>query len=223
VKILVVAAVSIDGFIGHNLNERLYLSSQEDLDQVMKLRANCDAILVGAKTIRKDNSALVTREELFIQQRRNLNKCDDPIKVTLTKTGDIPLNSDFILLGNCRKIVYASSSIDKVKEKALSEVVTLKKFNEVNLTANQIISDLAKEGVETLIVEGGSQILTMFFEENVVNELRLSIAPFFVGESIAPRLVNFGNFYFNRNNRMKLIKVESLGGTAVMHYQLNKY
>jgi 5-amino-6-(5-phosphoribosylamino)uracil reductase len=217
-----VVAVTIDGFIGHNLSGRLNLSSNEDLDQVMELRANCDAILIGAETIRKDNSALITRSEKFIQDRQSQNKCKDPMKVTLTRTGNISLESNFLKMGSCRKIVYATSSIKKEKEVELNKIVALKKFDTQNLTATQVINDLTSEGVESLIVEGGTQILSMFFSENVVDELRLSVVPFFVGDENAPRLVNSGRFIFDRNNRMLLRKVEKLGDTAVMFYDLKK-
>jgi len=219
-RVIVIAAITIDGFIGQSLNERLKLSSNEDLIEVMKLRANCDAILIGAETIRNDNSTLVTRDEKLIQQRQLQGKCKDPIKVTLTRTGDISVTSNFIKIGDCKKIIYTSSLIDKSKEIELRKAVTLKKFDTINLTATQIVEDLKTEGVKTLIVEGGTQILTMFFEENLVDELRLSVAPFFVGDKTAPRFTNSGQFPFNRNNRMNLVKVEKLGDTAVMYYQI---
>lgn len=221
-RVLVIAAITIDGYIGHSLPTRLELSSSEDLDRVMKLRANCDAIMIGAGTIRKDNSNLITRDPILVRHRQNRKKCKDPIKVTLTRTGNISVDCNFIKHGNCGKIIYASSSIDKEKEGKLRDLVTLKRFETINLTAQQIVSDLAADGVETLIVEGGTQVLTMFFSENLVDELRLSVVPFFVGDETAPRLINSGKFLFNKGNRMKLVEVEQLGDTAVMHYKLKK-
>lgn len=218
--ITIVAAITIDGFIGHSINERLKLSSDEDLNEVMKLRAACDAILIGAETIRKDDSTLITKDEKLIQQRQQQVKCKDPIKVTLTRTGNISLQSNFIKIGECEKIIYTTNAIETEIENELNKVVTLKKFDNDNLTARQIVEDLQQRGVKNLIIEGGTQILTMFFAENLVNELRLSVVPFFVGDETAPRFTNSDHFLFDRNNRMNLVKVEKLGDTAVMHYQL---
>ena len=220
IKVIVIAAITIDGFIGHSLNERLKLSSEEDLCEVRKLRADCDAILVGASTIRKDNSTLVTSRKEYIQQRQQHGKCQDPIKVTLTRTGNISLQSNFIKYGECEKIVYAANSIDPKMLSELDKVVTLKKFDTANLTAKQIVEDLKRRGVKKLIVEGGTQILTMFFAENLVNELRLSIAPFFVGDETAPRFTNSQQFLFDRHRRMDIVKLQQLGDTAVIHYKL---
>jgi riboflavin-specific deaminase-like protein len=220
-QITVITALTIDGYIGHSLAERLNLSSEADIADVRRLRAGCDAILVGAATLRKDNSALITRDESFINQRKNLGKCSDPVKVTVTRTGDISPDSQFINLGSCEKIVYASGKIDPVRAAALEKLVTLKKFDTTDVTATQIVEDLEARGIQNLIVEGGTQILTMFFIEDLVHNFRLSIAPFFVGEENAPRLTGHGLYKFNKNNRMKLVKVEQLGDTAVMHYKLN--
>jgi len=219
-KVLAIVATTIDGFIGHSFNERLKLSSEEDLTAVMKLRAECDAILIGAETIRKDDSTLITRDKNLIEQRQQQSKCKDPIKVTLTRTGKISLQSNFIKIGECEKIVYTTNEIETAIENELSKVVTLIKFDNNNLTANQIVEDLQQRGVETLIVEGGTQILTMFFAENLVDELRLSVVPFFVGDETAPRFTNSGQFLFDRSNRMNLVNVEQLGDTAVMNYKL---
>ncbi len=220
-RVYVIAAITIDGFIGHTLTERLKLSSDEDLADVRKLRAECDAILVGAGTIRKDDSTLITGEEELIRQRQQQGKCKDPIKVTLTKTGNISLQSRFVRIGECEKIVYTTNSIDKQKEIELSNVVTVKKFETETLTARQIIDDLQERGVKKLIVEGGTEILTMFFKENLVDELRLSVVPFFVGDETAPRFIHSGKFLFDKDNRMKLDKVQQLGDTAVIRYTLN--
>lgn len=221
-KVTVIVAITIDGFIGHSLNERLKLSSEEDLHEVMKLRADCDAVLIGAGTIRKDNSTLITRDEKLIHQRQQQDKCKDPLKVTLTRTGNISLECNFLKIGECEKIIYTTKSLDKQKETELNNAVNVmvKIFETETLTAKEIVDDLQERGVDNLIVEGGTEILTMFFEENLVDELRLSVVPFFVGDKTAPRFTHSGVFHFNKDNRMKLEKVEQLGDTAVMHYKL---
>ena len=52
------AAVSLDGYIDDTTSRRLVLSGTKDWEQVRALRAECDAVLVGAETIRKDNPAV---------------------------------------------------------------------------------------------------------------------------------------------------------------------
>ena len=54
--------MSIDGYLDGASDERLTLSNEADLDRVDAVRAECDAILVGAATVRNDNPRLLVRD-----------------------------------------------------------------------------------------------------------------------------------------------------------------
>ena len=54
-------ATSLDGYLDDRSGQRLMLSTSADLDRVDAVRASCDAILVGAGTVRADNPRLVVR------------------------------------------------------------------------------------------------------------------------------------------------------------------
>ena len=59
--VLLSCATSIDGYIDDASEQRLLLSNDEDLDRVDAVRASCDAILVGAGTVRRDDPRLLVR------------------------------------------------------------------------------------------------------------------------------------------------------------------
>src|SRR5690242_19229232 len=59
--VLLSCATSIDGYIDDATEQRLLLSNAEDMDRIDAVRAGCDAILVGAGTIRADDPRLVVR------------------------------------------------------------------------------------------------------------------------------------------------------------------
>src|ERR1700737_4896491 len=59
--VLLSDATSADGYLDDTTGTRLILSSDADLDRVDEVRAGCDAIMVGAGTIRRDNPALLVR------------------------------------------------------------------------------------------------------------------------------------------------------------------
>src|SRR5438552_176240 len=54
-------AMSVDGYLDDATDRRLILSNEADLDRVDGVRADSDAILVGANTIRRDNPRLLVR------------------------------------------------------------------------------------------------------------------------------------------------------------------
>ena len=55
-------AMSLDGYLDDASDHRLVLSNPADLDRVDAARAGCDAILVGAATVRADDPRLVVRD-----------------------------------------------------------------------------------------------------------------------------------------------------------------
>lgn len=84
--VLLSCAVSVDGFIDDTSVQRL-LSNDEDFDRLDAVRAEADAILVGATTIRRDNPRLLVRAAERRQARVSCDKPDNPIKVTISGSG----------------------------------------------------------------------------------------------------------------------------------------
>jgi 5-amino-6-(5-phosphoribosylamino)uracil reductase len=82
-------------------------------------------------------------------------------------------------------------------------------------------SDLAERGVERLMVEGGGTVHTQFLTEDIVDELQLTVAPVFVGDSEAPRFVRDGVFPWNPGRRAELVGVRQLGDVVLLRYALS--
>jgi 5-amino-6-(5-phosphoribosylamino)uracil reductase len=61
--------MSIDGYLASPTDKRLLLSNDADLDRVDAVRAACDAILVGAATVRNDNPRLLVRTQARRDER----------------------------------------------------------------------------------------------------------------------------------------------------------
>ncbi|NEC29873.1 5-amino-6-(5-phosphoribosylamino)uracil reductase, partial [Streptomyces sp. SID8111] len=89
------AAVSLDGFLDDTGPERLLLSGAADFDRVDEVRASCDAILVGAGTLRADNPRLLVNSA----ERRAARVADGrpayPLKVTVSGSGDLDPEAQF--------------------------------------------------------------------------------------------------------------------------------
>ena len=216
-KVIVSAAVSIDGYLDDTSPERLVLSGAEDWAEIHRLRAECDAILVGAETLRKDNPALVIRDSVLRAERIARGQNPDQTKVTLSRTGRLSSDLRFFTEGEGEKVVFLQEPLPSTIHQ-LAEYASI--ISVPQLTASSIVNELERRGCHSLLIEGGSQVLDMFFKENRVDEFRLAIAPFFVGESGAPRLVHEGAFPFDKEHRMTLLEARKVGDMAVMHYKL---
>ncbi|GAB3457697.1 dihydrofolate reductase family protein [Actinophytocola sediminis] len=194
--VLLSAAMSIDGHLDDATDERLVLSNDADWDRVDEVRASCDAILVGANTIRRDNPRLVIRSPARRARRVADGLPADPIKVTLSRSGDLDPNAAFFTVGDGEKLVYADLDV--------------------------LLGDLAARGVRRLMVEGGTTMHTEFLTRGLADELHLVVAPFFVGDPAAPRLVHDGRFRWTAGHPATLAEVRKIGNVVLHRYLLSE-
>lgn len=217
--VLLSCAASVDGYIDDTTGERLLLSNDEDFDRVDEVRAGCDAILVGANTIRRDNPRLLVRTEERRKARVAHGLPESPIKVTFTARGDLDPTAKFFAAGDVEKIVYCSSAaVGECRENVGDVATVVDGGDPVDL--NTVLADLADRGVQRLMVEGGGTVHTQFLTAGLADELQLVIAPFFVGDADAPRFVGTGEFPHRPGNRMTLEEVRRIGDVILARYLL---
>ena len=217
---LLSCCVSIDGYIG-NAASRLFLSNDADFDRVDAVRASCDAILVGAETVRVDNPRLLVRSQTRRAERAARGLPASPIKVTVTRKAELDARADFFRIGDAEKLVYCASPGVADARKRLGPVATVVDGGGESVEMRTIGSDLAERGVERLMVEGGGTVHTQFLTEDIVDELQLTVAPVFVGDSEAPRFVRDGSFPWNPGRRAELVDVRQLGDIVLLRYALS--
>lgn len=218
--VLLSCATSIDGYIDDATDRRLLLSNSEDLDRVDAVRADCDAILVGANTIRLDNPRLVVRS----QQGRNLRVARglpvSPTKVTMTGRGDLDPAARFFTVGDGEKIVYcATAAVDKTRDRLGGLAAVVDGGDPVDPA--RTLADLAARGVRRLMIEGGATIHTQFLSAGLADELQLVIAPFFVGDRRAPRFVGEGRFPWHGGRRARVAEIRQIDDVVLVRYALS--
>jgi 5-amino-6-(5-phosphoribosylamino)uracil reductase len=223
--VLLSAATSVDGCIDDGSPRRLVLSGPEDADLVDAIRAGCDAILVGAGTIRRDNPSLLVRSPQRRGQRVADGRPASPAKVTLSATGELDPAARFFTDGDAAKLVYVPARAAPAARAALGAVATVIALDDPpaghhGLALGGVLADLAGRGVNRLLVEGGSQVHTQFLAGALADELRLAIAPIIVGDPAAPRLVGAGPFPYGPDARMTLAEVAQAGDMAVLRFRL---
>lgn len=183
--VLLSCATSADGYLDDASPERLILSGPADLDRVDEVRAGCDAILVGAQTVRSDNPRLLIRDPRRSARRAARGLPAHPARVTLTATGDLDPAARFFAPGALR-LVYCATPALRSAAKIKDSAVLIDAGDPVSV--GFMLEDLAERGVARLLVEGGARVLGDFLAAGRADELNLAVAPFFVADPAAPRL-----------------------------------
>lgn len=216
--VLLSCGTSIDGCLDDVSAQRLLLSNDADFDRVDAARAECDAIMVGAGTVRRDDPRLLVRSAERRRARAARGLPPNPLKVTLTHRGGLDPGARFFTTGDVEKIVYCASPAEAGTRRRLGDVATVVDAGEpVDLHA--VLADLRDRGVGRLMVEGGETVHTQFLGAGLVDELHLAIAPFFVGEARAPRLVGAGRLPRDPGHRARLVEVRQLDDVVLLRYR----
>jgi len=166
--------MSIDGFIDDTTAERLLLSNDADFDRVDQVRAECDAILIGAVTLRRDNPRLLVKSPERRAEREARGLPPYPLKVTLTASGDLDPGLKFWHHGGDKLVYVPDSAAGKVRDRLgdLAKVASL--GAELDFAA--LLDDLGERGIRRLMVEGGGSVHTQFLAAGLADEIQLAVA-----------------------------------------------
>jgi 5-amino-6-(5-phosphoribosylamino)uracil reductase len=124
---------------------------------------------------------------------------EHPLRVTLTASGDLDPAANFFT-GPGTPLAYQGAC----------------------LTLRKVLQALhAERDVATVLIEGGARILAEALSQSLADELRLAIAPFFVGDPDAPRFAHPDQYPYTKASPMRLLDAHRLGNVVVLRYQLS--
>lgn len=198
-------AISQDGYLDDTSGVRAVLSSPEDLDAVLALRARSDMIVIGAETLRRDDPSLATRGDIHSASRQSASRAPDPVKLVLSRSGNIPADRKFFKTGKAETIVLTPGQAD-----VPGTVIPL-----TGDPVDAIINIAEARGLKDVLIEGGAQILKLAMPR--ARFLRLAISPQKLGE------IGFARFLDNPDEFLAsqhIVKTEVLGDTTVYHIDL---
>ena len=208
--VILSAAISIDGKIATRLGDSK-LSSKKDKIRLHRLRSKVDAILVGKNTIHRDDPLLTVR---YVKGK-------NPTRIILDSQGTISVNSK--ILQTCNKvptIIAVSKRISKVnlqKLKRFPVEIIMTGENSVNIKS--LMNNLSKRKINTVLVEGGGTVNWQFIQNNLFDEILITIAPFIIGGIDAITFVQGRGFdKIIKSPRLRLNTIKRLENYLVLHY-----
>lgn len=214
-------AVSLDGYLDDTSPQRLLLSNDADFDRVDQVRADSDAILVGACTLRQDDPRLLVRSEARVRERLTAGRTSSPVKVTVSERADFDPGARFFTRGDVDKLVYCGRDGFSDARARIGSAATVVDAGRP-VAMGWVCADLAERGVERLLVEGGGTVLTQFLAQGLADELHLVVAPFLVGDSRARRFIDDGHFPWRADSPARLVETRAIGDVVLLRYALSE-
>jgi 2,5-diamino-6-(ribosylamino)-4(3H)-pyrimidinone 5'-phosphate reductase len=198
-------AATVDGKITSADREYPRLTSPHDRETMDRLRAEADAILVGAGTARADNPPLHVRSEEMRSYRRSLGKPDSLDRVLVSASLDIELDNRFFEDDGSARIVATIDGAPAERIAALGGRAEVWRVGAERVDLVELLRRLRDRGVERLLVEGGGELNWSFLEQDLIDELYVTIAPCLLGGRDAPTLLEGRGLEMAAQTRLKLI------------------
>ena len=218
------AAMTLDGKIATRTGSS-EISGPEDLERVHEIRKEVDAIMVGIGTVLADDPRLTVH-------KINARKEDNPIRVVVDNKARTPI--DYRILNDDAETVIAVSSIcDEnnpdcdmeavARAKEISKKADVFYSSKESVDLVEFMEYLSSKGIETLMLEGGSTLNFSMIRENLIDEVKICIAPMIVGGKDSKTFFDGEGFdYMKEAVPLKLEKYYPLGKDFVMEYKVLK-
>ena len=200
------AAQTLDGKIADSKGGSQWISSMQSRKFVHHLRANYDAVLIGAGTVNKDNPSLTVR----LTDGRN------PHRIILDSALTLKTDKKLFTRNNDRKTIVITSRNNEKKRKVKKlqsfgvNVIFAKEDKFGNLNLKNVLKELARNQIASVLVEGGSRVFSSFIRSNLYDDIFLFISPKIIGNGI-PVVENIGVKNIKGTLKVKIKNYEMIG------------
>lgn len=168
-------AQSVDGSIATRNREQLCLSSRQSMVVTHRIRAACDAIVIGINTLLVDNPLLTVR----------LAEGTNPQPIVLDSRLRTPLQARLLDRTDLRCWLACTDNSDPERIEALesrgAEVIRCRHDRQGRVELPHLLFQLGERGIRSIMVEGGCQVISSFIEARLVDQMIITIAPRLVG------------------------------------------
>ncbi|OYT58885.1 2,5-diamino-6-(ribosylamino)-4(3H)-pyrimidinone 5'-phosphate reductase [Euryarchaeota archaeon ex4484_178] len=204
-RVIINAAMSVDGKIALRGGKRIKISDEEDFRRVHELRNSVDAILVGINTVILDNPKLLVKER-YVKSPRN------PVRVVLDSHLRIPEDAR-VLDGNAPTIIITTK--DARERKLNAEII---KCGKGRVDLKCAMEKLYSLGIRSVLVEGGGTVIYSFLKEKLVDEISVFVGSIIIGGEAPTLAEGLGASSEDELIHLKLLEARALGSGVLLRY-----
>lgn len=209
-KVVSNTAISLDGRINTRERRFAFFGSERDHARMSQLRAGADAVLVGGATFRNwPHASLPDDTDRSLLSGR-------PWNVIVSRSLDLPLDADAFAEPAVRTLLLTRA--EALAGRRVPGEAEGWAGAGGDLPVAWILEQLARRGVERLLVEAGGDLLFQFLAADALDEMYLTLCPLVVGGH-APSLVDGPGFDLDALRRLRLVSAEPVGDEVFLHYE----
>lgn len=203
--------ITLDGKIASRTGNSKWITNEIAREKVQHLRNKYMGIMVGINTVIADDPSLTAR----IENGR------DPYRIVVDPKMEIPLNSKFVNFTDGKSILVTS---DENRDCDKAKILREKNIKLIFLEGKEfkmidILKKLGAEGIDSILLEGGSYLISKAFGEGVVDGGEIFIAPKILGdEKAVPFIRGFEFENIADGFQLENVKINVYGDNVSMEF-----
>jgi 5-amino-6-(5-phosphoribosylamino)uracil reductase len=206
-----VLAMTADGKIADVNRSAAKFGSPEDFSHLEEQVAQADAVLIGAGTLRVHGTTMRVLDPALIQARVQRGQTPQPIQIVCSRSGNLDPDLKFFRQPAPRWLLTTAD----IKSKEFDRVLSINHGQDIDWQKAWL--ELTSLGIDRLCILGGSEIATTLWEQDLIDELQLTICPVIFGGATAPTPCMGIGLAIPR--KLELIKTASNGQEVYLHYR----
>ena len=182
-RVTIKAAMTLDGKIATSSGQSKWITGSGARKHAMKLRYGMDAMLVGIETVIADDPSLTVRLGSATKPSKKL------FRIVLDSKARTPINSKLLTdeWNDWTRIVVSESAPGKRVDGIQAKAQVWVSPNRGRIDLEWLLDRMGKEGVTSLLVEGGGEVNAAFLQQNLAQEAVFYYAPKILGGNNARR------------------------------------
>jgi diaminohydroxyphosphoribosylaminopyrimidine deaminase / 5-amino-6-(5-phosphoribosylamino)uracil reductase len=201
------SAASLDGKTAARDRSSKWITGEAARDDVQRLRARADAIVVGAGTVIADDPSLTVRDPSYAGR--------PPLRVVVDASGRVP-PSTRVFDAAAPTFVATTARTDRTAVEAWAatgaDVVSFDQDETGGVSILELLAHLGKRDVQSVLLEGGATLAWSFVREDQVDRLVLYLAPKLIGGAEAPGVLMGAGFApVGGAAALRIVSVERIG------------
>ena len=207
-------AITADGRICTRNFTPSDFSSKADKRRLVKIRAACDAVLVGARTLASDTMTLGIP---------GIRSKKPPLRVIVSNSGRIDPSLRVFQTPGAPIVIFTTRKMPAKTRHAFAQVADLfiSPTPAVDLTLALTILRI-DYGVKRLVCEGGGTLLRAFATADLLDEIHLTLCPLVFGGSGAPTLTGVPGKFLPKSTQLRLVEMKRAGDECFTRWSVER-
>jgi 2,5-diamino-6-(ribosylamino)-4(3H)-pyrimidinone 5'-phosphate reductase len=220
--VVVNVAMSADGKLSTRERRQVKISGKEDFARVDRLKAGCDAVMIGIGTVLADDPSLTVKGEENRQDRKNRGLCENPVRIVVDSRARIPLGAAILHKGDGQRIVAVSRQAGAEQVAALQAYATVIAAGDGKVDLATLMEELGARGIRRVMVEGGGELIAGLIREGLVDDIFTFIGNRIIGGRTAPTFAD-GEGFLRESDfcRLTLIETCRIEDGILLHWNVD--